>query len=222
MNHATVIVGAGGHAKVIVEILRHAGRFRPVACVSPTRRIETVLGVPVVGSDDALPLLFRHGVRHAFVAIGDNALRCRLIDNVKRLGFSLATAVSPAAHLAASCRIHPGAALMPGCCVGSDTLVAEGVIVNTGAVADHDCQLLQCCHVGPGASLAGSVHVQPLAFVATGATVIPNRTIGQSAIVGAGAVVVRDIPANMLAVGVPARVRSQQHRATLHANRQAG
>lgn len=204
----TVICGSGGHAKVIIEILREGGIFRPVGCVAPSGRgPKSVLGVPVLGDDDDLPQLRHAGITFLFVALGDNRLRARLMRHARQLGFELASAVSPSATISPSARLGRGIAIMPGAHVGPDVLVEDGAIVNSRASVDHDCVLHACCHVGPGATLAGGVTIGEEAFVGTGASLIPGITVGNGSLVGAGAVVVRDIPAQMLAFGTPARCR---------------
>jgi UDP-perosamine 4-acetyltransferase len=204
----TVICGSGGHAKVIIEILREAGIYRPIGCVAPSGTgTSSVLGVPIVGDDDQLPPLRQAGIVYAFVALGDNRLRARLLRQLQQLGFELACAVSPAATISPSATLGSGIAIMPGAHVGPDVVIEDGVIINSHASVDHDCALRTCCHIGPGATLAGSVTVGEGAFVATGASLIPGIVIGDGSLVGAGSVVVRDVPPQMLAFGTPARCR---------------
>jgi UDP-perosamine 4-acetyltransferase len=202
----TLILGSGGHAKVIIEILRESGVYAPVGCIAPLGAGESsILGVPVVGDDDQLPELRQRGITYAFVALGDNRLRARLLRLVAQLGFEVASAVSPSATISPSARLGNGIAIMPGAHVGPDAIVADGVIVNSHASVDHDCVLHSCCHIGPGSTLAGGVTIGSEAFVGTGASLIPGITVGIGSLVGAGSVVVRDIPPQMLAFGTPAR-----------------
>lgn len=204
----TIILGSGGHAKVIIEILRAAGLYEPVGCVAPgADGGGALLGVPILGDDNALPELREQGIRYAMVALGDNHLRQRLMQYVVGLGFELANAVSPAATIAASTRLGVGLAIMPGANVGPETVIEDGVIINSRASVDHDGALGYCCHIGPGATLAGCVSVGARAFVATGASVIPEIRIGEGSVIGAGSVVVRDVPAHVVAYGCPARCR---------------
>ena len=204
----TIVLGSGGHAKVVIEILREVGLYEPVGCVAlcPPENHE-LLGVPYLGSDDDLTAIWQQGTRCAFVAIGDNHLRQVLLDRVRQIGFQIATAVSRSACVSPSARLGRGIAIMPGSIVGADSTVGEGSILNTKASVDHDGALGKCCHIGPGATLAGNVQVGDLAFIATGSTVIPDVGIGPNSIVGAGSVVVRDVPADVVAYGVPAETR---------------
>lgn len=206
--YPTILLGAGGHAKVVIEILRETHRYRPVGCLGqPPEGCQELIGVPVLGNDDLLGDLRRQGIEHAFVAIGDNRLRQLLIDKVRRAGFQLVNAISRQASVSASAVLGEGIAIMPGAHVGTETRLEDGVILNTRSVVDHDGVLGECVHIGPGAILAGSVTVGAQAFVATGSSVIPHMRIGARSIVGAGSVVVRDIPADVVAYGSPALAR---------------
>lgn len=200
------IVGAGGHAKVVIEIIRSQGIHEVVACTDMDPSPRQVLGVPVVGSDECLPSLLNQGIRCIFIALGDNALRLRLGRQVESLGFDLINAVSPSAVVSASARIGRGVAVMAGVVINVDADIQDFAIVNTRASIDHDCQIGEAAHVGPGTTLAGRVQVGRLAFIGTGSSAIPGTTIGNGAIVGAGSVVIRDIPDCAFAYGCPAKV----------------
>ena len=211
----TIILGSGGHAKVIIEVLHEVGLYEPVGCLAPTAPDDKeLLGIPYLGPDRELPKLYQSGVRSVFVALGDNLLRQVLLKHVCQIGFQLATAVSRSAHISRSAQLGRGIAIMPGAIVGSETKVGDGAIVNTKASVDHDGILGTCCHLGPGATLAGNVEVGDLAFVATGSSIIPEIKVGANSIVGAGSVVVNDVPHDVVAHGVPAEVRRTIHTAT--------
>ena len=201
-----VILGAGGHAKVIIDILRENNGVDLQGSVSREPVGYRVSGVPVIGGEDALPRLLADGVGHIFVALGDNALRARMIEHVRSLGFTLLRAVSRHAILSPSAVVGEGAAVMPGVVINADTTIGDGAIVNTGATVDHDCTIGPMSHIGPGSNLAGGVQVGTGTFLGTGSRVIPRIRIGEWSVMGAGAVVVKDMPDKVVAAGVPARI----------------
>ncbi len=206
--HDVVILGAAGHAKVCIEVLRATGLYRPCACLVPDSSSATVLGVPIIRTlDDAAGLtkLRAEGVSSAFVALGANRVRDAVGTVVERAGFTLITAVDPGARLSPSVRVGVGVLLMPGAIVNADAVLGDLCIVNSAAVIEHDCQLGRACHVGPGAVLAGNVTLGDRAFVGVGAVVRPDIRIGADAVAGAGAAVVSDVAAKTTVVGVPAR-----------------
>lgn len=206
MNTPVVVLGAGGHAKVVLEILEETGHWDIVGCTSARGPSGALLNYPVLGSDEVLSALYRGGVRHAFVAIGDNRLRQHAIRRARELGFELINAVSRRAALSSRVKMGSGIAIMASAAVNVDSILGDGVIVNTGASVDHDCLIGAYAHIGPGVRLAGGVEVGEGAFLGVGSCVIPGIRIGSWAIVGAGAAVVKDVAAGATVVGVPARV----------------
>jgi sugar O-acyltransferase (sialic acid O-acetyltransferase NeuD family) len=200
-----VLIGAGGHAKVVIELVRAAGGFRLVGLLDPRPASPALLGVPVLGGEELLPSLRRQGVGHAFVALGANALRQRIGEGLRGLGFVQPPAIHPAAFVAPSAQVEEGALVMARAVLGTDSRAGRLCILNTGAVVDHDGQLGEACHVGPGCALAGNVTVGARALLGVGSAVRPGIRIGEDAVVGAGSAVVRDVAAGATVAGTPAR-----------------
>lgn len=209
MKERMVVVGAGGHAKVIIEILEESGDFEIAGCTSQCGAGD-VLGIPVLGDDSILPALYREGLRHAFVAIGDNRTRIAVARKLVTAGFRLINAVSRRAVISPRAWLGSGVAVMPGAVINVLSRVNDGAIVNTGAIVDHDCSIGACSHVAPGAALAGCVSVGEGAFLGIGSRVIPGIAIGAWTTVGAGAVVIRTLPIGVTAVGVPAVIQRKE------------
>lgn len=200
---AVVILGAGGHAKVIIELFRASGT--PIyGLIDKDKTPRRVLGVPVIGDDEALPSLLGQGAKRAFVALGDNRLRLKMGAWVQALGFDLVNAISPGATVSPSAQIGRGVAVMAGAVINAEAQIGDLAIINTGAGVDHDVVLGAACHIGPGAAIAGSVHIGACALLGIGSSVTPGQAIGEGAVIGGGACVVCDIAANVTAVGVPA------------------
>ena len=202
-----LIVGGGGHALVVVEVLRASGESIAGALTREGSRMPGLdrLGVPVVGTDSELGARIKDGAQRVFVAVGANRPRRRLVDDVLAGGGDLVSAISPDAIISASATIAPGALIMPGVVINALTQIGVGVIVNTRATIDHECDIGLCAHVGPGAALAGDVVVGEGALVGIGASIVPGRRIGAWSTVGAGAAVTCDVQDGMTVVGVPAR-----------------
>ncbi len=200
-----VIVGAGGHAKVVVEVARAAGRFDVVGLIDPRPAAPRVLGVPVLGGDEILPRLRAEGVAWAFVALGGNAARQRIGGELRAAGFRLATLVHPSAVVMPSARVGEGVVVMARVAVSADARVEDLAILNTGAVVEHDNLIGAAAHIAPLAALAGNVRVGARALVGVGSAVRPGVSIGADAVVGAGSAVVSDVPAGAAVGGVPAR-----------------
>ncbi len=204
-----VLWGASGHALTVADIVRQEGRYDLAGFVDdlhPERAGTEFAGATVLGGRDVLPDLRRRGVSHLIVAVGERKARTELAAEARRLGFELAVAVHPAATLGTGVEPGPGTVVMAGAVVNPGTRIGETVIVNTRASVDHDCALCDAVHVAPGAVLGGWVTVGAGAWVGIGAVVRDRVSIGPGCLVGAGAVVVSDLPADVVAYGVPARV----------------
>ncbi len=204
MNEAIVMVGAGGHAKVCIELLRAMGET-VAYCIAGADAPPDCLGVPVLAGDEHLARLRGAGYARVFIAIGANRLRVKLGAEAVALGYDLVNAVSPRAAVSPSARLGRGVAVMAGAVINADSTIGDLAIINTGATVDHDCVVGDAAHIAPQCALAGNVSIGAGSFLGVGSKVIPGIIIGEAATVGAGGVVIRNIAAGTTAVGVPAR-----------------
>jgi len=203
-------MGAGGHAKVLVDILQLRSEYRIIGLLDENRNLwgSTLLGVPILGGDDLLPQI-RQQCENAFVglgSIGRGHMRKQLFEMIVRQGFSMPSAIHPTACVARSAKIGRGVSIMAGAIVNACALVGDNVIINSAAIIEHDCVIEDHVHVAPGARLAGNAVVGCETHIGIGATVLEGRRIGSSSIIGGGAVVTKDMPDRVVAAGVPARI----------------
>ena len=208
---ALLILGCGGHAKVVAETALAGGRFISIAfvddrCSSPGD-LPIVLGWPVLGPlAHALEPSLREQFAAAVVAIGHSATRLHWLEQLRAAGYELPVLIHPSAWVSPSAQIGPGSVLFAQVVVQAQVWIGAGAILNTSCSVDHDVQLADGVHVCPGARLAGEVHVGERSWVGIGASLIQQIRIGCDVTVGAGAAVLRDLPDGVTAVGVPARV----------------
>lgn len=200
-----VVIGAGGHAKVVAETIAAGGKYRVAGFIDPEKKGDVLPGIPVIGGDDKLQELRNGGIRYAALAIGDNALRQKIAEKIAAIGFDYPVIAHPKALVSPSAEIGQGAVVMQGAIIGSCAIVEDFAIINTGSIIEHDNVAGRFSHIAPGCSLAGSVRTGDRAFIGIGSSVIPGISIGNDAIVGAGSSVVRDIPASAVVGGVPAK-----------------
>jgi UDP-perosamine 4-acetyltransferase len=205
MKAPVIIVGAGGHAKVCIELLQAMGET-VLCCVGADGSGGACLGIPVLDGDHHLARLRAEGQTRAFVALGPNRLRARLATHVRELGFELVNAISPRACVSPSARLGVGIAIMPGAVINADASIGDLAIINTGATVDHDCSIGAAAHLAPQCALAGNVSIGAGVFLGVGCIAIPDIAVGDYTTVGAGAVIIGPLASGVTAVGVPARV----------------
>lgn len=199
------VLGAGGHARVVVSTLRAAGL--PIAGVlDDDRRThgKDFMGVKVRGP---LGLLEEMDHPRAVAAIGGNEVR-RDVDR-RFPGVEWIQLVHPAATVDPTVELGPGTVVFAGVVIQVGAVLGRHCIVNTAASIDHDCQLGDFVHVAPGSHLAGGVRLGPGVFMGTGSAAIPYVRVGAWTTLGAGGVVVKDIPGGLTAVGVPAQPKKK-------------
>lgn len=204
-----IIVGAGGHAQVVADILfqmKNAGEpLNPVGYVDddPDLADAELLGLPVIGRTADL-----HTVPHdaIIVAVGDNQTRKGLFANLDTRGEQFVVACHPSAVIAPDVPVGAGAMICANVVVNPGSAIGSGAILNTACTVNHHNEIGDHVHLAPGAHLGGDVNVGEGTLIGIGATVMPRRRIGNWCTVGAGAVVHEDLPDGVTAVGVPARI----------------
>ncbi|MFN7732622.1 MAG: acetyltransferase [Pirellula sp.] len=200
-----VLLGASGHAKMVIEACRSTQAWRIVCCLDRQPRCSKLLGVDVLSeSPEAIDRAIEDG-QWFLVAIGDNGLRERLSQSLAARGARLATVVSSCAYVSPSACLGPGTVVMPMAAIGASTTIGAGCIINTSASIDHDGWVEPYVHIAPGSHLAGNVRVGIGAMLGIGCSVIPEIEIGEWSIIGAGSTVIRHVPPRSKWVGSPAR-----------------
>ena len=202
MNDPINILGAGGHAKVLISTLRASGReINAVYDDAPELHGTSILDIPVRGKISDLPADFD---QPAVIGIGDNQIRREIATRFPKCKWVVA--VHPGAVVAPTAVLEPGTVVFAGAVIQTQAKIGRHTIVNTGATIDHECRIGAFSHIGPGANLAGQVTLNEGVFAGIGCCTIQNVTIGAWTTIGAGAVVINDLPPRVTAVGVPARI----------------
>ena len=191
-----IIIGAGGHAKVVMDIALSCDVKVKGFLDDNTKQFQNI---DYLGTIDCIEDLHEPLV----IAIGDNVVRKLISLRAKSLTKAL---IHPSAIIGSNVLVGNGTVIMPSVSVNASVNIGINVIVNTSASIDHDCILKDYAHISPNATLCGGVQVGEGVHIGAGATVIPGIKIGDWSVIGAGSVVTKDIPANCTAVGHPARV----------------
>ena len=198
------LFGASGHGKVIKDIL-NANGIKVEAFVDDNHNVNECGGRPVL--HDAM------GLSPMIVSIGVNRIRKMIVERLRanNSAIEFATAIHPSAVISPSAKIGEGTVVMAGAVINADAVIGNHCIVNTGATVDHDCMVEDYYHVAPGVHISGGTHVGEGTWVGVGSSVIQCLNIGKNCMIGAGSVVVKDIPDNVTAFGCPARVKEMNN-----------
>lgn len=203
------IFGAGGHAKVVADVAIASGAYELAGYYDDNQERHGenfYLARPIHGGlSDLLSALQNGTIDCAFVALGNNAVRQRIGEQLQRSGHPPATLIHPQAILSPSTMLGVGTLVVAGAVINADTRVGAHVIVNTRASIDHDCVIGDGVHIAPGATLCGGVQVGALSFICAGATMIPLTTLPAGSTLGAGATLLHPADTSGVWVGTPAR-----------------
>ncbi len=203
-----VVIGASGHAKVIIEAIESIGKYKVYGLIDSFKPIgQKVLGYEILGTEDIIPTLAKQGVCKGIVAIGDNWTRYVMHTRIKEIepGFEFITVVHPSAVISKSVRIGKGTVIMASVTINALAEIGDGCIVNTNASFGHDGVLNDFSSIAPGVTVGGNVKIDFCSAVSLGANVIQGVTIGRHSIIGAGALVLNDVDDYKLVYGVPGK-----------------
>lgn len=199
MNKSVLVLGAGGHATVVVEMLRQLN-YKIVGLVAQEQPVAQPVfdGIPCYLSDDDVLSFDKNTVLlvNAIGSLPGQNTRFKVYDKFKRLGYHFATLVSPSAIVSDYVTLSEGVQVMPGAIINANVCIGENSIINSGAIVEHDCVIGRHNHIAPGAVLSGGVIIGEFVHISTGATIIQGIHIGEHAVVGAGATVNKHLESN--------------------------
>lgn len=208
MTVKIIVAGAGGHAGVVIELIRTANLYEIVGIVDRTEgKTFNAYDLSVIGSDDDFKDLYYQGITTAAIGIGsapDNRLRGRVFQKLKAAKFSLPVLIHPTSWVADSAMLNEGSQVMAGAIIQGHTSLGSNVLINSGSVIEHGNTIGNHTHVATGVTLGGDVQIGESAFIGIGTTIRQGIRIGDGAIIGAGSVVIHDVDAGAIVAGVPA------------------
>ncbi len=203
-----IILGGGGHAKVLIEsLLLTSADIIGFTSKDEGNQIAKAYNIKHLGDDDSLHLfdpktcLLVNGIG----SIGSPGLRKLIFERYKAFHYNFCSVINPNTILSKNIMFDEGVQVMAGAIVQPRVTIGRNSIINTGSIIEHDCSIGEHVHVAPGVTLSGSVSIGCSTHIGTGAKVIQGVKIGEGCIIGAGAVVIRDVPNGAKVIGVPAK-----------------
>jgi len=200
-----VVIGEGGHSKVIQDIIAAGGEYEIIAVLDDKHKNTTRKNNIYYSYVSYSEQLIQQCNPEFVVAIGNNIVRQQIADRLLKAGATFALLIHPTAVISPTVQLSEGTVVMANSVINADAIIGKHVIINSSSVIEHDSIIEDYSHISPGVILTGSVHVEEGTHVGAGSVVIPEKRIGKWSIVGAGSVVVKDLPSRCTAVGMPAK-----------------
>ena len=205
MNKPLIILGNGGHASVLMEVLLVQGE-KVLGFTAPSAE-DNHFGLSYLGPDE---MIYNYQPTEVELVLGlgmlkPSSIREKVFIHFKAKGYSFKSIIHSSAIISPSAKLSEGVQIMAGAIIQTCTTIADNTIVNTGAMIDHDGQIGAHVHIAPGTKISGAVQIGKSTHIGTGTTIIQGIHIGEKCLIGAGSVVVKNIADNVKVFGVPAK-----------------
>lgn len=201
-----LILGAGGHGKVVASILKLENNWDEIVFLDDNTELKEVNGIKVIDKIQNIAK-YKGKYNYAFIAIGDNKIRANFFKKVIELGFEIPIVIHPFTSISENTIIERGTVVMPGVVINTNTKIGFGCIINTSSNIDHDCYIDSFVHVSPGVRIGGATRIGEYSWIGIGASIINNVSIGKNVTVAAGAVVINNVVDTVMVAGIPAKVK---------------
>lgn len=206
-NKQLVIIGAGGHAKVVLDTAYECGWQNIMVLDDYANDEQSLLDLPITGKSDLIGNSILPSQHILILAIGNNSIRAKMHQQFKQQGFDFATLIHPRAIVSRFAQIEEGSVVFAQAVIQAQARIGKSVIINTAASIDHDCCIDDFAHISPHAALAGNTHIGTQTWVGIGAVTRQGIHIGRCCIIGAASAVVSNIADGIQAYGVPAKAQ---------------
>jgi len=204
-----LIIGSSGHAKVVIDTIQHEGKYEIVGLIDKFRNIgEETLGYKVLGTEEDIPKIMKNdNINGVIIAIGDNFIRKKVVNTIQKIVPSICfvSAIHPHASIGKKVDIKGGTVVMAGAVINPNSVIKHHCIVNTNASLDHDSEMDSFASLAPNVCTGGGVRIGECSAISIGATLLHQIKIGKHTIIGASALVTKDVDSYKIAYGTPAK-----------------
>lgn len=208
-----VVIGGGGHAKVVISILKKLKSFDIIGYTDNINKGE-LLKIPYLGTDEILAEMIKQGVNNAVIGVGQiksAAIRIAIVEKLAGLGFIFPSIISPDSTINEDVFIDEGTVIMDGAVINTGTQVGKFAIINTKTSIDHDCKIGNFTHLAPGVTLSGGVYIGNKVLIGIGTSIKEGIQIVENCLIGGGSLVIKDLILPGQYVGIPAKRLEKQN-----------
>lgn len=209
MEEKYVVLGAGGHSKIILDILKLNQKEICGLTDAEFQEGDFCMGYPVLGTDAVLTVLYQQGIENAAMGIGhigNPQIRNRIYEEVGRIGYRFPNIIHPQAVCSETIQMGRGNLLAAQCVVNPEVVLGDLCIVNTAAVVEHEVVVGNGVHIAPHATVLGAAQIGHNSFIGAGSVILQGVKVGDNCIIGAGSIVRKDVENNSVIVGNPGRL----------------
>ncbi len=209
---SVVIVGAGGFGREVLEIFKAQNKVSPTwnilgfADENKENHGKIVNGYPVLGGLEWFKAHKKKRSLGCVCAIGDCTIRKKVVERLDAIGVKYYNAIHPTAIMSEFVEMGEDVIICAGAVLTVNILLGNHVQVNANCSVGHDAVIGDFCSLLPMVIVNGNDKLGEGVYVGTGANFIHEVSVGEWTTIGAGTVIIKDIPARVVAVGVPAKV----------------
>ena len=197
-----ILVGAGGHAKSVVDSINEL-EYELCGFIDSNKE-GTHIGLPIFGAE--LDDIKNYEKFSYFVSIGDIMCRKAWFEKIKERKLNIINIVDKTALISSTAMIGVGNFIGKYAIINADSIIGDNNIINTKSLIEHECKIANNCHISTNSVINGNVVVENNVFLGSGSVCNGQLKIGSDSIVGSGSVVIKDVPEKVTVVGVPAKI----------------
>jgi sugar O-acyltransferase (sialic acid O-acetyltransferase NeuD family) len=210
MKENIAIFGAGTMANTYIDIILSQDKYNLVGLFDAKYPTLKKYGeYNVIGNEENLvEICKKENIKNIAVCIGDNYIRKVVIEKLKSINpnFIFPTLIHKTAYISKLAEIGEGSRIAAQTTIDGGVIIKDFCMIGPNSSLPHGSQMESYSSLAAGVSLSGEVNIGEFSFLGTGTNVSHGVNIGNNVVVGAGSTVLKEIPDNVVAYGVPAKI----------------
>lgn len=204
------VFGASGQGKEVREIADYQNavtkRWEKIIFIDDNKPEGTFMGLEMIQLNNALE---KYEKIEFVIAVGEPKTKKKIYERLLSLNCKFGSVISPDSQVSPYCKLGEGLVIKRGVIISADAVIDDDTTIQSYACIGHDAIIGKHCQISTHVDIGGQTVVGDCVFVGLNAPVRELLTIGDNVIISAGAVVLKDVDANVTVMGNPARVVSR-------------